>query len=66
MKSLLSSALEVLGLLTVVAGITLFDWRVGLIALGGVLVLIGYALGGQTRSDEVDEWERGKQPRRPG
>jgi hypothetical protein len=40
----LSSLLEVLGLLAVVVGAALFDYRAGLIAAGVVAVLVGLAL----------------------
>lgn len=40
----LSSLLEVLGLVAVIVGAALFDYRAGLIATGVVLVLVGLAL----------------------
>lgn len=41
---LLSTILEVLGLLAVVAGAALVDYRAGMVAGGVVLVLIGLAM----------------------
>lgn len=49
---MLSSLLEVLGLLAVVAGVTLFDWRAGVIVAGAVLVLLGWVLGSPRRTEE--------------
>jgi hypothetical protein len=39
-----SSVAELLGLAALVAGAALFDYRAGLIVLGLVLILIGWAL----------------------
>ncbi len=42
---LVTSLLELLGMLVAVVGVALFDWRAGLIALGAVMVLLGYTYG---------------------
>lgn len=41
---ILSSLVEALGLAFVVAGAALFDYRLGLVVMGLVLVLVGWAL----------------------
>lgn len=41
---LLSTLVEVLGLLAVVVGAFLIDWRLGVMVAGVVLVLVGLAL----------------------
>lgn len=46
-----SSLLELVGLLTVVGGLALFDWRLAVIAGGLVLVLIGFATGAPRRPE---------------
>jgi hypothetical protein len=46
----LSSLIEALGLVAVVAGAALFDWRAGLIVLGLVLLLVGIVLDPPRRS----------------
>lgn len=42
--SVLSTVLELLGFACVVAGAWLFDWRLGLVVVGVVLVLVGFVL----------------------
>jgi Cu/Ag efflux pump CusA len=44
MNPTFSSLLEALGLIAVVVGVALFDWRAALIVAGLGLVLLGYLL----------------------
>jgi hypothetical protein len=54
MRGVLSSLIEVAGALAVVAGAWLFDWRAGLVVLGLVLILAGWAIDSPGSPEPVE------------
>ena len=47
---ILSTAIELLGIVLVVSGLAMFDPRVALVALGLFIIVIGYASGAESET----------------